>query len=287
LDRSRSLTSSYSSRFGRQPGFDNIDKLNNWGEFQNLLDDIKEQKAQYRIDARKARVNKQWIEPSPFTSYPAEAMENLAEIVGLRNRGIKFTPDLNSANTAQMWLNKKKAMAQSDAVLAELNKYKVEEADLDNNPNTRDNVIVYSDRELGKIYSIDGYQLTSGQKKMNQRNIYSAFPIKEVRSDVVNSAHKTDLKAWLRKYPTPQRQRNHPFETFVREKSAFEILKNEIKDFLVEYGISMHTKANQQGNRSVHSQRSRVSNKSFFVSSDRWSCIFFYLKYLRVHFSHQ
>jgi hypothetical protein len=56
-------------------------------------------------------------------------------------------------------------------------------------------VIVYRGRDLGKIYSIDGYQLTSGQKKVNQRNIYSAFPIKEVRSDVINSKLKTNLKA--------------------------------------------------------------------------------------------
>jgi hypothetical protein len=126
-------------------------------------------------------------------------MENLAEIVGLRNRGIKFTPDLNAANTPQIWLNKKKAMAQSDAEAAELEKYRVEEADLDN-PDTRDNVIVYSDRGLGKIHSIDGYQLTSGQKKVNQRNIYSAFTVKETRSDVMNSAFKTDIKAWLQKY---------------------------------------------------------------------------------------
>jgi hypothetical protein len=70
-------------------------------------------------------------------------MENLAEIVSLRNRGIKFTPDLNAANTAQIWLNKKKAIAQSDAEAAELEKYRVEEADLDNNPDTRDNVCVF------------------------------------------------------------------------------------------------------------------------------------------------
>jgi hypothetical protein len=177
---------------------------------------------------------------------PAEAMENLAEIVGLRNRGIKFTPDLNAANTAQIWLNKKKAKAPSPKVLAEYNKYKVEKADLDNNPDIRDNVIVYSDRDLGKIYSICGYQLTSRQKKVNQHNIYSAFPIKEVRADVMNSVYKTDLKAWLRKYPTPQQQRNHPFETFVREKSAFEILKEEVKAFLLEYGISMFTNSNVQ-----------------------------------------
>jgi hypothetical protein len=41
-------------------------------------------------------------------------------------------------------------MAQSDAQLHELNKYRVEEADLGNNPDTRDNVIVYSDRGLSR-----------------------------------------------------------------------------------------------------------------------------------------
>jgi hypothetical protein len=82
---------------------------------------------------------------------------------------------------------------------------------------------VYSDRDLGKIYSIDGYHLTSGQKKVNQRNICSAFPIKEVRSEVLNLKLKTDLKAWLRKYQTPQQQRNHPFEQFERPVPAFEV----------------------------------------------------------------
>jgi hypothetical protein len=259
LSKSRgknTLISPYGAHKGIGPdetiegGYDQLDKLQNWGEFQNLLDEIKERKAQHRVEARQARA-KHYVEPSTYASYPAEAMENLAESVGLKNRGIKYTPDLNSANTDQIWLNKKKAMAQSDAALEELNKYRIEEADLDNNPDTRDNVIVYSDRELGKIYSIDGYQLTSGQKKVNQRNIYSAFPVKEVRSDVMNSALKTDLKAWLRKYPTPQQQRKHPFTEFERQKSAFEILKNEIKDFLAEYNISMHTKTNQQGNLSV------------------------------------
>jgi hypothetical protein len=35
-------------------GYDQLDKLQNWGEFQNLLDEIKERKAQHRIEARQA-----------------------------------------------------------------------------------------------------------------------------------------------------------------------------------------------------------------------------------------
>jgi hypothetical protein len=37
----------------------------------------------------------------------------------------------------------------------------------------------------------------------------------------MNSKFKTDLKAWLKKYPTPKEQQKHPFEEFTREKGAF------------------------------------------------------------------
>jgi hypothetical protein len=65
-------SSSFSSRFGRHSGIgvddvdysgvDQIDKLNNWGEFQRVLDDIKERKAQHRVQARQARAAKKRIE---------------------------------------------------------------------------------------------------------------------------------------------------------------------------------------------------------------------------------
>jgi hypothetical protein len=54
------LVSPYGAHKGIGPddtiedGYDQLDKLNNWGEFQNLLDDIKERKAQRRIEARQA-----------------------------------------------------------------------------------------------------------------------------------------------------------------------------------------------------------------------------------------
>jgi beta-mannanase len=123
------------------------------------------QKAEAQLEARQARIDKRYAPQNPYASYPAESMEHLANIVGLKNRGIKFNSDLNSANTAQIWLSKKLSNAPSEAARQEILKYAVEEADLDNNPDTRDNVIVYSDKDLGKILSIDGYQLTSGQKK--------------------------------------------------------------------------------------------------------------------------
>jgi hypothetical protein len=114
-------------------------------------------------------------------------MKNFAYIVGLKNRGISYNPELNAANTAQLYIAKHKMQAPTLREKADWDKWGVVEADLDNNTDMRDNVIVYDDFAAGKIRSIDGYGITSGQKKVNQRNIYSAFPIKEVRSDVMNS----------------------------------------------------------------------------------------------------
>jgi hypothetical protein len=67
----------------------------------------------------------------------------------------------------------------------------------------------------------------------------------------MNSKYKSDLKAWLRKYPLPAQQRKNPFEKFVRDQSAFEVLKDEVKTLLTEYNVSMYTKDNQQGNLTV------------------------------------
>jgi hypothetical protein len=77
--------------------------------------------------------------------------------------------------------------------------------------------------------------------------MYSVFPVREVRSDVMNWQYRSDLKVWLRKYPTPKEQQKHPFQTFERGKSAFEIVKNEVKKFLSEYNIKMKTNT-QDGN---------------------------------------
>jgi hypothetical protein len=124
---------------------------------------ITEKKRAHRVEARQARLEKRFVESSSFMSYPAEDMENISHIVGLRNRGIKYNPELNAANTAQIWFNKRKLQGQTEAARNEILKYSVEEANLDNNPDTTDNVIVYSDKNFGKIYPVDGYQLKESE----------------------------------------------------------------------------------------------------------------------------
>jgi hypothetical protein len=111
-------------------------------------------------------------------------------------------------------------------------------------------VIVYEDYSANKIKTIDGYGITLGQKKVNQRNIYSAFSIKEVRSDVMNCKFKTDLKA-LRKYPTPKKQQKHQFEEFTREKGAFENVKEAVKLFLTNYKLTIYTQTQTTENLTI------------------------------------
>jgi hypothetical protein len=149
---------------------------------------------------------------------------------------------VNAANTPQLYIAKHKLQAPTLKEKAEWDKWAVVEADLDNNTDTRDNVIVYDDFPAGKIRTIDGYGITSEQKKVNQLNIYSAFPIKEVRSDVMNSSLRSDLKAWLRKYPTPKEQQTHPFEEFERDVSPFEIIKNAMKQTLNTYEYTNYSR---------------------------------------------
>jgi hypothetical protein len=150
---------------------------------------------------------------------------------------------------------------------AKWDKWAVVEADLDSSTDTRDNVTVHDDFPAGRIRTIDGYGITSQQKKVNQRNIYSAFPIKEVQSDIMNSAFRTDLKIWLRKYPTPKEQQKHPFEDFEGDVSAFEIIKIVMKNILNTYGLVMNTQSNP-GNLTVSHYMTILQKLTSFINKD-------------------
>jgi hypothetical protein len=51
------------------------------------------------------------IAKNPYASYPAESIKDLAHIVGLKNRGISYNPELNAANTAQLYIAKNRLQA--------------------------------------------------------------------------------------------------------------------------------------------------------------------------------
>jgi hypothetical protein len=62
---------------------------------------------------------------------------------------------------------KRRLQAPTAKEKAAWDKWAVVEADLDNSTDTRDNVIVYENYAKNKIRTIDGYGITSGQKKVN------------------------------------------------------------------------------------------------------------------------
>jgi hypothetical protein len=84
----------------------------------------------------------------------------------------------------------------------------------------------------------------------------------------MNSKFKTDLKAWLRKYPTPKEQQKHPFEEFTREKGVFENVKEAVKLFLTNYGLTMYTQTQTTGNLTVSHYMTLLQKLTSLINKD-------------------
>jgi hypothetical protein len=84
----------------------------------------------------------------------------------------------------------------------------------------------------------------------------------------MNSKLKTDLKAWLRKYPTPKEQQKHQFEEYVREVNAFENVKNSVKRFLTEKGLTMYTQAQKTENLTVSHYMTLLQKLTSIINKD-------------------
>jgi hypothetical protein len=82
---------------------------------------------------------------------------------------------------------------------------KVKTADLDDNPATADNVIVYEDVKAGKVKTIDRYYYIHCSNLEQQRTFYSYFLVKEKRKHVSHQEEKI-LRQYFTKYPTLQNQ---------------------------------------------------------------------------------
>jgi hypothetical protein len=89
-------------------------------------------------------------------------------------------------------VEKRKANAPTEEEKKRYEKYFVQNADLDLDPLTQDNVIVFSDKDKYKIKSIDGYENVPAQRKQAQRILYSTYPSKNARSLGMNSQHRSD-----------------------------------------------------------------------------------------------
>jgi hypothetical protein len=72
----------------------------------------------------------------------------------------------------------------------------------------------------------------------------------------------------------PREQQKHPFEEFKREKSAFEEIKDLVKEFLTTYGLKMHSKTSPQGNLNVSHYMTIVQKLSSFINHDLMTTFF-------------
>jgi hypothetical protein len=128
------------------------EKINNWADFQNLLDSTNEENLRIRRLNRRNRIQKRIFMLNPYQLYPLTSVKNQ----------INRTTDPSQK--------------------AVLNKWGVRVADLDDDSATPDNVILFSDVDAGKIQAMDGFHIVPAQHKNQLRATYGAFPTQEARS---------------------------------------------------------------------------------------------------------
>jgi hypothetical protein len=145
-----------------------------------------------------------------------------------------------SRTATTSWIQDRKAKAKPNEK-AIWDRWGVQEADLDANPDTEDNVIVFDDVQPGKVKAIDGYHFIP-RSKIEQRVFYNTFPQKSERKKI-SAEDKKLLRQYLRKYPTADEQQDHPIEEFEVRTSAFDLVRTEVKSRMGEIGVNTYSKA--------------------------------------------
>jgi hypothetical protein len=161
--------------------------------------------------------------------------QELADVVGRLNRGISYNPTFVSGPSARHWIETQAENPKltADARNAYRNKWAVKMADLDDNKDTPDNVIVFSDKNVGRIRAIDGYSLTPLSRKEAQREFYGALPDPKERAKLRKEEIKK-MKAYLRKNWSAEKQAKESYEQFELNdvQSAYANVRATAKDFL-------------------------------------------------------
>jgi hypothetical protein len=247
-------------------------------DFQKELDDIKESREQMgRVIAERRAANEElpeyrnvqealsaWKENkdyqdirNPYLGYKADAMKDLADVVGIHNLGIKFNPTFNSKESAEEWLEtqlRKAYQRGDDKAVEKLERYRINLEDMDRDEGTVPNVVVYSDYANKRIKSIDGFSVVPRTKKEALRAQYDIYPTRQLRQDNMpkDSEEKKKLKAYFRKYPNPASWEHHKFDDFKVEPTTMNRLRDTyMKRFLAGTGFTIHSKNNPGGQLSV------------------------------------
>jgi hypothetical protein len=90
------------------------------------------------------------------------------QLIGGQYLGVSYNPYLTNAVTADKWLAKKKAVG------SRYGGWSIDEEDLDDDPNTPDDVIIYD--EGGNPRIVSGYGFNDGEARRRSAVLYSQYP---------------------------------------------------------------------------------------------------------------
>jgi hypothetical protein len=172
--------------------------------------------------------------------------QKLAYLAGIRNKGINFRPDWNAGETATRWINKKieKAESKGDEKLKKYyERWGVLEADMDKDPNTPANVIVYSDYDGQIIKSVDGFYLVPPKRKQTLRGYYTNVPDRTLRSEYASDPIlQKKIKAYFKTYQTPTDWREYSFNDFRMNeyKSTFQVIREAVRHIFTKNGLTIY-----------------------------------------------
>jgi hypothetical protein len=236
------------------------------------------QKVEEAQEALRRDPNYKAIPRNPYLGYNINAMDDLVDVVGKHNTGIKFNPTFNSGPAAQEWLDDQidKAARRGDTeALKRWKLWKVEPKDMDEDPTTINNIVVYSDYPAERIKAIDGFMIAPRSKKEALRAQYDLYPTKELRRDnLADPQEKKKLKAYFRKYSNPSAWAAHPYTDFKVEPTLFNQLKKlYIEPTMTASGFTIKSKNNPTGQISVSHYMFIIQKVMSIAMNTAWSVL--------------
>jgi hypothetical protein len=168
----------------------NVSEINEWDDFDNYMAATQQRKEEALEKDRALREeNKGAVRRNVYSGYNTGDMGDLVNLIGRKNLAVKQKPEWSSGGSANWWLENKIKRAKAEDK-PYWQKWAVQEADLDNNPETMDNVILFDNKDQGRIKAIDGYHFTPFTKKESQRLYYSAFQARQIERRLQRNRRK-------------------------------------------------------------------------------------------------
>lgn len=268
--------------------------------FKNQFSTIPETQRQWRERAQLARLANQQLDEyhavreaqdklrrapgyqaiprNPYMGYNVDANMDLADVVGKHNLGIKFNPVFNSKPAADDWLEdqRDRAVRRGDEKTWErLKDWKIEYEDMDRDPTTIPNVVVYSDFPNKRIKAVDGFMTVPRGKKEALRAQYDIYPTRELRRDNMSKPEeRKKLKAYFRKHPNPKTWDAFPYDKFELPETMFNKIKRVlIAPDLQKAGFTINSSKNPDGSLTVAHYMTIIQKIMSFYMNIAWLLI--------------